>query len=119
MALIPKDRLKEIDQKLSALSARQGAKLVRPLFPSADQYLHFGFASRRFEPPPQREFHRHNEIELSLVERGDLLHLMGGRVVQWRTGQLNVFWGAIPHAPLKVQPHSLLNRLTLPLTWFL
>jgi AraC-like DNA-binding protein len=76
-------------------------------------------SSRRVEPKRQRAFHRHNEVELLLIEKGGIDHLMGGRLERFRPGKLVVFWGAIPHAPLHIGPGTVLHRLTLPLAWFL
>jgi len=88
---------------------------------SAERYLVFGFSSRcrRVELRQGREFHSHNEIELLLVETGRIEMLMGGRVVSLEAGRLAVFWGVVPHAPLAIEPKTVVHRLTIPLTWFL
>ncbi len=92
----------------------------RPPFFSADEYIHFGFGSRRIDQVQlHRAFHRHNEIELIFVEKGSVALLLGGKLVRWSVGQLHVFWGAIPHAAFENDPGTLLHRLTVPLTWFL
>ena len=85
----------------------------------SDKYLHFGLSSRRVEPKRQTVFHRHNEVELLLIEHGGMDHLMGGRLDRIVPGRLVVFWGAMPHAPLRLARNTVLHRLTLPLAWFL
>jgi len=111
-----------------------------------DRYLNFGLASMCVEVQIRRQlrhnqdieiqlteklgsnrvgvrrsstFHRHNEIEIVLVEKGEIGHLMAGRLVWIHTGRLAVFWGAVPHTPLKVAPGTIFNWLTIPLTWVL
>ena len=111
-----------------------------------DRYLNFGLASMCVELEIRRKlhhsqeieiqpteklgsnrvgvrrsstFHRHNEIEIVLVEKGEIGHLMAGQLVWIRTGRLAVFWGAVPHTPLKIAPGTIFNWLTIPLTWVL
>jgi len=87
---------------------------------SGDKYFHFGFGSRRFEPVRhQRSFHRHSEVECIFLEQGGIDHLVGGQRVTLSAGRFAVFWGAIPHAPLAIEPGTIVHRLTLPLPWFL
>lgn len=84
-----------------------------------DKYYHFGFGSRRAKPKRQREFHRHNEIEFLYLEKGGIDYLIGGKKLLLRPGRLTVFWGAIPHAPISIKSDTVVNRLTIPLPWFL
>ena len=70
----------------------------------ADKYLHFGFSSRRVEPKRQSSFHRHNEVELLLIERGGIEHLMGGRLARLVPGRLVVFWGRCRTRPWRLHP---------------
>lgn len=93
--------------------------MQRSVSSPSDKYLHFGLSSRRIEPQRQPSFHRHNEVELLLIEKGGMEHLMGGRRDQLVPGRLVVFWGAMPHAPLQIVRGTVLHRLTLPLAWFL
>lgn len=41
--------------------------------------------------------HRHNEIELTVLERGWIDYLFGGWLVRIPSGILCVRWAAIPH----------------------
>jgi len=70
-------------------------------------------------PVPRSTFHRHNEIEITLVERGQIVDLIGGRRQELHEGQLAVFWGGVPHLPLSCASGTILHWLTIPLTWFL
>lgn len=52
----------------------------------------------RSGPPPQMErSHRHDDLELNLVIRGQLDYLFGGRPLHVSAGEIAVFWGATPH----------------------
>jgi len=49
------------------------------------------------KPMPLVEFHRHNDIELTLLRSGHLTYEMNGRRVAFSAGCLCLFWGGIPH----------------------
>lgn len=66
-----------------------------------------------------RTFHRHNEIEVVLLEKGTVGNLIGGELVRFHAGRLAVFWGAVPHAPVEITPGATINWLTIPFSWFL
>src|SRR5580704_16117798 len=86
----------------------------------SDKHLKFGLASMRSEKELARnEFHRHNEIEIVLVEKGRIGHLIGGELVWFDAGRLAAFWGAVPHTPVEVAAGSIINWLTIPFSWFL
>ncbi len=70
--------------------------------------------ARRMERP-----HRHNEIEINLVEGGSFTYLLGGNkavVPPWR---LALFWAGIPHQLIATPGATRCNWVTLPLVWFL
>ncbi len=62
---------------------------------------------------------QHNEIELNLVEQGELVfqHGAGSRIVT--AGDTIIFWAAIPHQVLLARPGTKVAWLALPLSWFL
>jgi AraC family transcriptional regulator, melibiose operon regulatory protein len=68
---------------------------------------------------PMQHAHRHNDIELNLVERGAMTYLHGGRICSVRKGELGVIWGAIPHQLIKIDAPVHCHWVTLPLAWFL
>lgn len=87
--------------------------------PVSDRYLRFGLASWEGRPPRSVAFHRHNEIELHMVERGTLTYLFSRRHLTLPAGTLHVFWGALPHKLVAVSPGAHTHWLTVPLPWFL
>jgi AraC-like DNA-binding protein len=86
---------------------------------AADKYLTFGLASGRTRESRWREFHRHNEVELQMIERGSLTYLFAGGRIDREPGTLAVFWGAMPHQLTRVEKGTIANWLTIPLAWFL
>jgi AraC-like DNA-binding protein len=65
------------------------------------------------------EPHRHNEIELNYVSRGEIAYLFGGRSARLGPGRLMLFWGAFPHRLTERAPGTILTWLTLPLSTFI
>lgn len=63
--------------------------------------------------------HRHNEIELNLLESGTITYLFGAGQITIEAGQLAVFWGAVPHQLVYVSEGTQFHCITLPLAWFL
>ncbi len=66
-----------------------------------------------------RVSHRHNEIELTILEHGSLTYLFGGKQIILQAGQLGAFWAAIPHHVLVAEPATILHWLTIPLGYVL
>jgi AraC-like DNA-binding protein len=86
---------------------------------SAGEFSAFGLAGFHGPPQPMARFHRHHEIELNLVERGELTYLFGAAEAALAAGQLAVFWGVLPHRVAYVAPGTLFHWLTIPLGQFL
>jgi AraC-like DNA-binding protein len=63
--------------------------------------------------------HRHDEIEITVLERGWNDYLFGGRRVRIPGGALTVRWAAIPHQSLAFDPGGPHYSLKVPLAWFL
>lgn len=63
--------------------------------------------------------HRHSEIELNFVSRGEIQYLFGGQTVRLGPRRLMLFWGAFPHRLTGCADGSILTWLTLPLARFL
>lgn len=63
--------------------------------------------------------HRHDEIEITVLERGWNDYLFGGRRVRIPGGALCVRWAAIPHQSLAFDPGGTHYSLKVPLAWFL
>jgi len=80
-----------------------------------DEFHRFGLASWRGHPPTWTAFHRHDEVELNLIESGTLTYRFAhGRVVL-RAGDFGVFWGAMAHQIIDVAPATVTHWLTVPL----
>lgn len=84
-----------------------------------DRYLQFGLASSRGRPTLFESFHRHNEIELHLVEAGRQAYLFSRARLDMVPGSLAVFWGAMPHKLIEVERGTRNLWVTVPLPWFL
>jgi AraC family transcriptional regulator, melibiose operon regulatory protein len=63
--------------------------------------------------------HRHNEVELAIFDRHPITVLYGGSEVIMPPGRLAVFWGVIPHLPLRVVAGTEGFGLRIPLPWLL
>lgn len=63
--------------------------------------------------------HRHNDIELNFVARGEMRCLIGGRSQLLAAGQLAVFWALTPHRITGCDGHTLLGVVHVPLLEFL
>lgn len=63
-----------------------------------------GLWCRRGDPPAMESMHRHNDIEINVVLRGELHYLFAGRRLVVREGQIAVFWAAQPHGLIDSRP---------------
>jgi AraC family transcriptional regulator, melibiose operon regulatory protein len=63
--------------------------------------------------------HRHNEIELNLIEQGYMTYVFGGQHITFNEGSLALFWAAFPHQVIEVGEPTVAHWLTLPLRQFL
>lgn len=79
----------------------------------------FGFRIWSREPLLMNASHHHNDIEINFVERGAVTYLFAGRTVEVHTGQVLVFWAAVPHRMIASAPQSYLHWITLPLAWLM
>lgn len=81
------------------------------------QTMGFSFESR---PPGETgPMHRHREIEINLVRRGSMTYLFRGERVEVVPGRLTVFWAAMPHQVVSVEPDTFFHCAHLPLATFL
>ena len=63
--------------------------------------------------------HRHDEIELTVLETGWIDYLFGGQRIRNQAGVLYIRWAAIPHQSLDFMPGGIHYSLKVPLAWFL
>lgn len=73
----------------------------------------------RFLPPLMPIPHRHSDIELNFLLSGSMTYLHRERFVTISTGQLLIFWGAIPHQLIERTDSCDMCVLTVPLEAFL
>ncbi len=64
---------------------------------------------------PMPAAHRHDDIEVNVVLRGDLEYLFGGQRVGIPSGSTAVFWAALPHQLVGVEGAPEVRWLTIPL----
>jgi len=79
----------------------------------------YGFSAASVPYRPMTRPDRHNEIELNLVEGGELTYLFGGRAETLREGRFMAFWGAVPHQVIHAREVRRLHWVHLPLAWVL
>lgn len=63
--------------------------------------------------------HRHNDIEMTLLEKGWIDYLFGGVRVRIPAGVLCVRWAAIPHQSIALKQPCLHYSLKIPFAWFM
>jgi AraC-like DNA-binding protein len=63
--------------------------------------------------------HRHDEIEITVLEVGWIDYVFGGRRIRNHAGELCVRWAAIPHQSVDFEPGGIHYSLKIPLAWFL
>lgn len=80
---------------------------------------HFGLRGWRGYPGLMSLPHRHDDIELNLVEAGRMTYVFGSRQITLQAGQFVLFWAAAPHQLIAADEGTSLIWLTLPLAWFL
>jgi len=68
---------------------------------------------------PMQEAPAHGDVELNFVYGGGLRYFMGGRFVDVGPGTLSVFWGALPHQIVEVEPKSEFMYVRVPLVTLL
>ena len=64
------------------------------------------------------ELHQHNELELALLEAGDMIYFLNGRQIRLSRNTLFIFWGALPHRILEASEDASLYCMTIPMKYF-
>lgn len=75
----------------------------------------FGLACWSGAARPMPRAHRHDDIEVNVVVRGQLDYLFGGRRIVLPAGTTSIFWAALPHQVVATEADSLARWLTVPL----
>ncbi len=74
-----------------------------------------GLTGWRGQPNLMGRPHRHNEVELNVIEEGAVTYVFGGTPVTLTAGRLAFFWAAVPHRIVALDPATTLCWLTIPL----
>jgi AraC family transcriptional regulator, melibiose operon regulatory protein len=77
----------------------------------------YGWWIRCGEPVLMATAHRHNELELNLLQQGEIVYLFPGRRVELHAGQLFFFWSAVPHQLVEKSSDAYIHWMTIPLPW--
>ncbi len=81
-------------------------------------YEEIGLSANRLPGiQPMAGTHAHQEVELNFVFAGAVTYLHRGELRRLPAGRLSVFWGAVPHSLVAVEPGSELGWITVPLAW--
>ncbi len=93
--------------------------MARKVIPEKINTFSYGFHGGRgiahLMPMPDQ----HNEIELNLILQGEMILQHGTSMVTITPGDTIIYWAAIPHQIILVQPQTEVAFLALPLSWFL
>jgi AraC family transcriptional regulator, melibiose operon regulatory protein len=86
---------------------------------SQDERKSLGFGAGMGEPWPMRVSHAHGDLELNYVYRGGVRYFMGGKFVEVPANCLAVFWAAMPHQVIAVEPGTEFMWINVPLVTLL
>jgi AraC-like DNA-binding protein len=90
--------------------------MIEPLpFKPNTESIHFGFSSASRLQTPVNRLHRHDEIELGILEHGSVDVIIGRNRLHIPPDRFVVFWASQPHGPLKVTPGALVHVVHVPL----
>src|SRR4051812_3967289 len=68
---------------------------------------------------PMQDAPAHGDLELNFIYAGGVRYFMGGRFVDVAAGALSVFWGALPHQIVEVEPKTEFMYVRVPLVTLL
>lgn len=79
--------------------------------------LHYGLQIWEVEPRTmQAQAHQHNEIELIYIEQGRVSYMYHADTLTLKSGDLIIFWAAIPHQLLAILEQCTMHIITIPLS---
>jgi len=79
----------------------------------------FGFSVTHERLQPMKSADQHNEIELNYIEKGGMVFRRGTEITTLTSGSCILYWAAVPHQVLSVEPKTEFSWFVLPLSWFL
>jgi len=85
-----------------------------------DAYLDRGaFYAERHVPEPMGQAHWHDHVELNLLLAGGMTYLFNGTRISIGANRVHLFWAAVPHQVIAVEPAADLICVYLPFADFL
>lgn len=81
--------------------------------------LQYGLTARIVTPYEKTTTRSHQEITCNFVDEGRITYLLGTKPITIEAGRWSVFWSAVPHHIIHMNPDVKLYRLTIPLSSFL
>jgi len=94
-------------------------KIMEPFSYQTIDVTTFGLATNIQRPGLMSRPHRHSEVELNYLESGEIIYLSGGKRIKVSAGQIAVFWAAIPHQVIAIEPATIFYWITIPFATFL
>jgi len=85
----------------------------------AIDFERLGFSLHKNPTAPMSRPHRHNEVEMTVLNHGQVQYLFGGARVTIPARELCVRWAAIPHQCMDASAGGMQFSLKIPLPWFL
>lgn len=76
-------------------------------------------ADRRKEVKVMKKPHSHSQIEVNFFQSGAASYLFDGREIAVGKGDFVLFWGAVPHQVVAVEPDTRFSCVYIPLTMLL
>ena len=92
---------------------------MRTFDTTRDEFTPYGFEIDRWVPIQNTRPDRHDEIEIAVLDSGELTWLVGGHPTTVRANDLVMFWAALPHQMLGAKGVSHVHVITVPLDWVL
>jgi AraC-like DNA-binding protein len=92
---------------------------VHPLIKLSEKYHTFGFLIWSGKPTCFRQWHRHSEVEINLVARGEMRYQCGPAMLRIREGEVASFWGMTSHLLTGFAPRTFFHWLSIPLPMLL
>lgn len=85
-----------------------------------ETYIDSGdFYAERHVPEPMGQAHWHDHIELNLLLAGGMTYLFNGTWISIGANRVHLFWAAVPHQVIAVEPTADLVCVYLPFADFL
>lgn len=89
-----------------------------PTNPAID-FERLGFSLHKNPTSRMQRPHRHNEVEITVLNQGEVKYLFGVARITIPAQKLCVRWAAIPHQCIDASPNGEQYSLKIPLPWFL